>query len=274
MEKNIIIYLVIIILTIVSIYLLLTIPMKKNNSKSKVNNDFDSIPEYQESNLKRYKSFQEHNLNLSKSDVVKRVNMNLDYKFYTHTKKAEFLNDERILVNKYYYLTADYVPDNLETISELFSNGNKQLVKEARISFEEMANVAYEEGFNLRIISAYRSYEYQQNLYNNYVKSDGKKKADTYSARPGFSEHQTGLSFDIDNKETDYNNFEQTDEFKWMQKNAYKFGFILRYPKNKEDITGYQYEAWHYRYVGKDISKYIHKHNITLEEYYAKKLKS
>lgn len=271
MEKNIIISIVIILLTGISIYLLLTIPVKKDNSKSKVNNEFDNITGYKDNNLKRYKDFQERNLNLSKQEVIDRVNMNLDYKFYTHTKRAEFLNSEKLLVNKYYYLPSDYVPDNLETISNVFSNGNKQLVKAARRAFEEMANVAYNEGYYIRIISAYRSYEYQQNLYDNYVKSDSKKEADTYSARPGFSEHQTGLSFDIDNNELDYNSFEQTKEFEWMQKNAYKYGFILRYPKGKEDITGYQYEAWHYRYVGKTISEYIHKHHLTLEEYYIKK---
>ena len=123
-------------------------------------------------------------------------------------------------------------------------------------------------------MSSYRSYDYQVNLYNNYVKSDGKDAADTYSARPGFSEHQTGLAVDIYNKELPYTSFEETKEFEWMQKNAYKYGFILRFPKDKVNITGYQYEAWHYRYVGKKAAKYIHDHNITLEEYYIKKVEN
>ena len=91
-----------------------------------------------------------------------------------------------------------------------------------------------------------------------------------YSARPGYSEHQTGLVIDIDNYNDDYENFDKTKEFEWMNNNSYKYGFILRYPKGKTDITGYDYESWHYRYVGKEIAKYIYENNITFDEYYAK----
>ena len=100
------------------------------------------------------------------------------------------------------------------------------------------------------------------------VTTDGKEKADTYSARPGHSEHQTGLAVDVYNGNDDYNNFENTKEYKWMQKNAHKYGFILRYPKHKEKETTYQYESWHYRYVGEKIATYIKEHNISFEEYY------
>ena len=98
---------------------------------------------------------------------------------------------------------------------------------------------------------------------------DGVNKADTYSARPGFSEHHTGLAIDIDNIKTSYTDFDKTKEFIWMQENAYKYGFILRYPEDKVDITGYIYEPWHYRYVGVEAAKYIYENNMTLEEYYA-----
>ena len=144
-----------------------------------------------------------------------------------------------------------------------------KLVKVAKEAFEELSEDALKEDMNIIAMSSYRSYEYQVNLYNNYVKKDGKEAADTYSARPGFSEHQTGLAIDVYNKKEPYTNFEQTNEFKWMQDNAYKYGFILRFPKEKENETGYQYESWHYRYVGKEIAKIIHKDNITLEEYIA-----
>jgi len=99
---------------------------------------------------------------------------------------------------------------------------------------------------------------------------DGVEEADTYSARPGFSEHQTGLTVDVDNAKLSYTDFDKTNEFKWMMENAHRFGFILRYPKDKEDITGYSYESWHYRYVGVDIATYIYEHNITLDEYYVR----
>ena len=131
-----------------------------------------------------------------------------------------------------------------------------------------MATDALNDNMNIRIVSAYRSYEYQENLYNGYLKKESREKVDTYSARAGYSEHQTGLAIDIDNGVTDYNKFHLTQEFNWMQKNAYKYGFIMRYPQDKINITGYKYESWHYRYVGYDIAKYIHDHNITYEEYY------
>ena len=118
-------------------------------------------------------------------------------------------------------------------------------------------------------MSSYRSYQYQYNLYNRYVNTDGIEAADTYSARPGYSEHQTGLAVDVYNGKEDFTNFEKTKEYNWMQDNAYKFGFILRFPKDKVLETGYQYESWHYRYVGKEIAKYIHDNNLCFEEYYA-----
>ena len=121
-------------------------------------------------------------------------------------------------------------------------------------------------------MSSYRDYAYQNTLYNNYGKKDGYDNADTYSARPGYSEHQTGLAVDIDNKKEYFTNFEKTKEYEWMQNNAYKYGFILRFPKDKVLETGYEYESWHYRYVGKEIAKYIHDNNMCYEEYYAQNL--
>ena len=97
---------------------------------------------------------------------------------------------------------------------------------------------------------------------------DGKDEADTYSSRAGHSDHQTGLAIDVSDGDTPYTSFGETDEFRWMQDNAYLYGFILRFPEGKENITGYQYESWHYRYVGVDIATYIHENNITFEEYY------
>ena len=122
-------------------------------------------------------------------------------------------------------------------------------------------------------MSTYRSYTYQVNLYNRYKKQDGEEKADTYSGRPGHSEHQTGLAVDVYNKEKDYTNFGTTKEYEWMMEHAHEYGFILRFPKGKEKETGYTYEAWHFRYVGIDAATYIHNNNISLEEYVATILK-
>ncbi len=220
--------------------------------------------------IDRYIAYKQKHPNLSNDSVVTEVNIGLDQEFYTNIKKSNNLNTTYVLVNKFNYLDEDFVPNKLETIDIKYSLGEKKLVNVARISFEFLAKKASENGYNIRAVSTYRSYDYQTTLYNNYVKNDGVNNADKYSARPGFSEHQTGLAVDVDNVSTDYMHFENTNEFQWMQDNAYKYGFILRYPKDKEYITGYTYEPWHYRYVGVEIASIIHKSNLTYEEYYIK----
>lgn len=222
--------------------------------------------------LERYLSYQELNPNLSIEDIITRVNIGLDNKYYTNTSVSPYLNTNYLLVNKYISLGENYVPDHLVDIDKDCSVNYKtvQLVSEAKDAFVNLCHKAKEDGFTIRAMSSYRSYDYQKKLYQNYVDSDGVEEADTYSARPGFSEHQTGLTVDVDNAKLSYTDFDKTNEFKWMMENAHRFGFILRYPKDKEDITGYSYESWHYRYVGVDIATYIYEHNITLDEYYVR----
>ena len=119
-------------------------------------------------------------------------------------------------------------------------------------------------GYSMPLISGYRSYAYQASLYNSYVAQDGQELADTYSARPGHSEHQSGLAFDIGALDNGYGN---TPGGRWLNAHCADYGFILRYPAGKESITGYQYEPWHVRYVGKEIASRIMSQGITLEEY-------
>ena len=200
--------------------------------------------------------------------------MQLDKTQYEDIIPARNLNTPKVLVNKYYYLEEDYVPKNLEAISSMYALNGMQLVKEAKIAFESLSKAASKEDLRIIAMSSYRSYEYQVDLYNRYVKQDGKEKADTYSGRPGHSEHQTGLAVDVYNGKTDYTNFEKTKEFKWMNSHAHEYGFILRFPKDKEHETGYEYESWHYRYVGEEIATYIKENNISFEEYYATIIKN
>lgn len=175
-----------------------------------------------------------------------------------------------VLVNKEYKLPENYVPSKLELIYNEFANENKYLREEARIAFETLSKDAKELGYRIIAVSTYRDYEYQNKLYNMYVEEKGIDYADKCSARPGHSEHQTGLAVDVEGSNHDYDEFENSKEFIWMKENAYKYGFILRYPKGKEKITGFKYEPWHYRYVGLDTAKTIHDENLTLEEYYDK----
>ncbi len=175
-----------------------------------------------------------------------------------------------VLVNKTYKLPRDYIPSNLELISTEFSNENKYLRTEAKEAFENLSRDAKALGYKITAVSTYRDYAYQEKLYNEYIEEKGLEYADNCSARPGHSEHQTGLAVDVEGSNNDYDEFENSKEFTWMKDNAYKYGFILRYPKGKEKITGFKYEPWHYRYVGVDTAKIMYEENIILEEYYDK----
>jgi len=221
-------------------------------------------------NLDRYLNYYENNKDLTFTEIVTRINSNLDYKFYEDSNKADISKEMYSLINKYNYLEENYIPNDLVSVSYDYAINSTKLNKTALDNFIIMANKAKEENLIIKITTGYRDYNFQSILYNNYVKVDGKELADTYSARPGYSEHQLGYSVDVTNADySNFDEFEYTQEFKWLQNNAYKYGFILRYPKNKEYITGYQFESWHYRYIGVDIATYIYKNNITYEEYYA-----
>ncbi len=155
-----------------------------------------------------------------------------------------------LIANKTYALPSSYAPGGLD--------------KTVSAAFNKMKEDAAKEGLKLWIASGYRSYDYQKNLYNKYVKRDGQVKADTYSARAGHSEHQTGLCFDL-NQVND--TFASTPESAWVNAHAHEYGFIIRYPKEKENITGYKYEPWHLRYLGVDLATSVHNSGLCLEEY-------
>ena len=186
--------------------------------------------------------------------------------FYDNIKNAKIMNYD-FLVNKNYKLDKAYVPEDLENISLEFACKDKKLRHDAKLAFEKMAKDAKKEGNNIIAVSAFRNYEYQEKLYNNYTKKYGKYYSALASAKAGHSEHQTGLSVDVADISLDYDNFENTKEFKWMINNSYKYGFILRYPKASFHITGFKYEPWHYRYVGENVAKFIYEKGITLEDY-------
>lgn len=172
--------------------------------------------------------------------------------------------DGVLIVNKTYALDRWYKSPSASENTQYCRNC---LSEETLNAFKQMQTAASVLGLNLVLSSGYRSYSFQENLYNNYVKLNGLEAADTFSARPGHSEHQTGLAFDL-NQVND--SFISTDEGKWVNNQAYLYGFIIRYPKGKENITGYKYEPWHLRYVGKDLAEKLYNNGnwITLEEYF------
>ena len=179
-----------------------------------------------------------------KEKIVKKV---ASYDNIISNTEPTYINGI-LIVNKTYALPSNY---------------NKGVDATANQALINLQNAASEAGYNIPLLSGFRSYETQQTLYNNYVARDGVALADTYSARPGHSEHQTGLAFDVGKIDNGYGD---TDEGKWLATHAHEYGFIIRYLKGKEDITGYMYEPWHIRYVG-SVATNIYQANITLEEY-------
>ncbi|MDD4035861.1 MAG: M15 family metallopeptidase [Bacilli bacterium] len=219
-------------------------------------------------NLDRYLDYRDDNPELNINDIVTSVNIGLDFPYYVHVKEIDDPHDITVLVNKYRRLPSEFVPKNLLPIDSDCSNNGALLVKEARDAFNKVCHHMKNKGFSIKGTSGYRSYNYQYNLYNNYVNNDGVEKADTYSARPGHSEHQLGLAIDVSAEDNSIVKFQNSNEFRWLKNNAHKYGFIIRYPENKDSITGYKSEPWHYRYVGIDIATYIYENAITYDEYY------
>lgn len=169
-----------------------------------------------------------------------------------------------VVVNKKHRLPSNYVPE-LQSITD----GN--LRPEAAKAFSKLLSGAKAAGNPVRNVSAYRSYQQQVHTYNGWVAQSGQAEADRYSARPGFSEHQTGLAVDVGPATGDHGfnqNFAHTPAGKWIAKNAHKYGFIVRYPHGKEAITGYTYEPWHLRYVGVGLAQAIFASGKTMEQYF------
>lgn len=204
-------------------------------------------------------------------DTVTFVNAYLDKDYYSNDiplskDKASKLD---VIVNKYYKLDKDYEPEDLTVINSKFASGTQKLRKEAADKFEEMASDMLKENLKIYAGSTYRSYSYQEGLYNRYVKKDGFKEAETYSARAGYSEHQLGLAVDIVNGKWNYLS-EGDKEYTWLINNSYKYGFILRYPHESEYITGYVFEDWHFRYLGIELATKVHESKLTYDEYIAR----
>ena len=220
-------------------------------------------------NLDKYLEYYKKNSSKELSRVVSIVNVKAMYDYYDNTTQTKIDDGILMLVNKYTHLPKDYNPTDIVEVKNWYCYGENKLREEAYQKFIEMFNAAKESDNKIILSSGYRSYEDQKETYDEYVDRYGQKKADTLAARPSFSEHETGLALDITTGKATQETFETTNAFKWLQENAYKYGFILRYPKDKEDITGYAYESWHYRYVGVEVAKKIKELDITFDEYYA-----
>ncbi|OGX61054.1 MAG: hypothetical protein A2189_00660 [Paenibacillus sp. RIFOXYA1_FULL_44_5] len=183
--------------------------------------------------------------------------------------------DRAVLVNKQRKLPDGYVPPDLVVPHVPFSftqmNERKYMRKEAADALEQLFAAAKNDGYQLYGVSGYRSYKTQKSLFDMYVRTQGETEAKRFSAIPGHSEHQTGLAIDVSSSDVHFNldqSFGNTPEAKWLAEHADEYGFIIRYPQDKEAITGYAYEPWHIRYVGKQLAKEIYTNHLTLEQFF------
>ena len=228
--------------------------------------EFLSVPYAKLSNYDRYVDYSNATGEDDETTVL-AVNLDMDKENYKDAIVVkEFSTD--MLVNKHRSLNKNFQPDDLVSIDTEYAADDTQ--KGSRIAvnaFIQIYKAAKKEGYDLVINSSYRSYEEQQEICDTYRDLYGENYVKNYVAMPGFSEHQTGLSFDIGSRNS--NVFKDSEEYDWVLENAHKFGFIQRFPSKYEAITGFRSEPWHYRYVGKKIATYIYEHDITLEEYYA-----
>jgi len=243
-----------------------------NNDKEDILIDLLKEKYFLEKNLYEYIYYKKDNKRKELSDVVSIVNVGANKEWYDKKsiKEADVSKKELMLVNKFYSLSEDYEPENITDISLSYSYSGNRVAKIANDAYIDMANRAKADGIMLLANSTYRTYERQDEIYDDFYYSKGISYADSYAARPGHSEHQTGLALDIfTNGTSTTENFEKSDAYKWLIDNAHLYGFILRYPKGKEYLTGYNYESWHYRYVGVSVAKEIKELDITFDEYYA-----
>ena len=220
-------------------------------------------------NMARYLEFKEKNRTRSTTDIIAMVNVNADRVWYSSPKETNLTMDYRMLVNKFNFLPEDYKPNDIVGIPLQYAYQGHSIRQQVLDAFIKMWRVTNDLDLRMVIDFSFRSFEDQERRFETLVSNHGRSRADELGVRPGFSEQQSGLAIGIVRLNTPTAEFEQTEEFAWLQKNAYRYGFILRYPKGKEHITGFRYESSHFRYVGRDLAKRIHEAGITFDEYYA-----
>ena len=234
---------------------------------------------YRPENTARYLNYAADNPQYSLEDVVVRINIGLDVPFFTNTHVIEDTSDFGMLINKYNELPEGYEPAELMitpspcTIGFHFScsfNDPQYVEKTAGEHFQQLVDAAAEAGIKINAIASYRSYDYQYNLYHYYLNEQGQEYADLYYARPGQSEHNSGLASEVTMNDMNYNEIELGADYPWLLEHMADYGFILRYPEDKTEYTGFGYESWHLRYVGEEIAKVVMENNWCLEEYYAR----
>lgn len=242
----------------------------KNHEYNELYYEIITSKYYLNKNFYKYLEYKEYHEDEELSKIIAYVNIHASTGWYNTSYATDLSKGYLILVNKFYHLSSDYSRGDLTNASLSYAYSDNKAAEIVLENFEKMRSDV-EDALDVRLMinSSYRSYADQEEVYNSFKKVS-QKYADSYAARPGYSEHQTGLAIDITSLEhPGATAFTASEEYTWLKENCYKYGFILRYPEGKEDLTGYSNESWHFRYVGEKAAKTIYEEDITFDEYYA-----
>ncbi len=200
--------------------------------------------------------------------IIAIINTDASVEWIDEERDTKIEDGDLMLVNRLYGLSSDYEPEDLVSIPVKYAFDGKRIKNSILDNITGLMDEASENGFKLIVTDAYRSYSDQNNIYNSYADLNGRSEADKIVARPGHSEYQTGLSFDLEPYAKVYDTPLMSEEYLWLKNNAHKYGFIFRFESDKEYLTGFRASTWRLRYVGVEAAKIIHDENICFEEYY------
>ena len=220
-------------------------------------------------NIDKYLEYKKENDSIDNSDIVAIINTEANVDWLDNEKETDTSKGSLMLVNRIYGLPSDYEPDDIVDVPSLYAYTGKKISNSILNDIISLIEAGKEEGYTFVVSDGYRSYKEQENIYNNYKNSYGESEADIYVAKPGHSDYQTGMSFDLMPYNKVIDNPSESDEYKWLKDNAYKYGFIFRLPKDKEKLTRFKASTWRLRYVGTEASTVMHNENLCLEEYLA-----
>lgn len=220
-------------------------------------------------NLSKYLEYKDKNKDDTFTHIVAIVNTEADVEWLDNEKETDTSKNELMLVNRLYGLSKDYEPDDIIDVPVSISYSGVKISKSILSNIEELISAAKDEGYIFVLSDGYRSYADQEKMFNNYKNSYGYEEADKNVARPGHSEYQTGISFQIVPYNKVFDKPRESEEYKWLKDNAYKYGFIFRYPEDKKDITLFDSYTWRLRFVGTTAASIIESEKISFEEYYA-----
>lgn len=220
-------------------------------------------------NLSKYLDYKKDNKLESYNNIITIINTESNFDWFDNEKKTDISKGELMLVNRLYGLESDYEPDDIVDVSSQYAYSGVKISEKILDNIIALIEDASSEGYTFVMSDGYRSYKEQETIFEKYKNAYGYNEADKIVARAGHSEYQTGISFNLVPLYKNYDKPKESDEYKWLSDNAYRYGFIFRLPDGKSNITGFNSSTWRLRFVGSEAANIIKSEDITFEEYYA-----